>query len=500
MRVPVSLALSLAVGIFGFTAVLGVTHSIPAAGLIALAVGAVTGWGTYRHPAIALDEGACSARLKALAAGGAVVALVLVARLSVYIVDPAQVSYSLIPSSDWEVRHSCVSAYVVAGAAARAHPNVYDERLYNLPNDDPTAIRKARSIGPFKIDVFEYPPQFLLLPRGLQLLAPAFLDQRMLWFALEGGVILLALLLVARFVGPAAGTRALLLSPLVWAAVPTLSMLQKGNVHGVIIAISMVAMVLFERRRFASGGLLLGFATVSKLYPGLLCFYLLARRQWRAAAWTAAMGAALSVLTLADLGWAPFSSFLDHLPGLVGGEAFPAFRNPSAIAINMSVPGLAWKLKLFGVPGMGFAAAKIIGWIYTVIALVATVLAARRPQTRAEMPLVWLAILILATLRSPFLPNAYGVFPALWLLTLLASTYVPRPRVLGWTLAAWATLNIYWAVDWPVDPRIKALVNLLPQGLMVVLAVLALRRRAPDAAEPAASDFRQVPSGQSLAN
>ena len=194
------------------------------------------------------------------------------------------------------------------------------------------------------------------------------------------------------------------------------------------------------------------------------------------------MGAALSALTVADLGWAPFSSFLDHLPGLVGGEAFPAFRNPAAMAINLSVPGLAWKLKLFGVPGMGFAAAKIIGWIYTVIALVATVLAARRLQTRAEMPLVWLAILTLATLRSPFLPNAYGVFPALWLLTLLAATYVPRPRALAWTLAAWATLNIYWAVDWPVDPRIKAVVNLLPQGLMVVLAVLALRRRAPDAA------------------
>jgi hypothetical protein len=481
----VSLALSVAVGIFGFTAGLGLTRSLLAAGLIALAVAALTAWRTYRHPVIALEEGACSPGLKALAALSAVAALVLVARLAVYIVDPAQVSFSLIPSSDWEVRHSCISAYSVAGAAATTHPNVYDDSLYTQPNDDPTALRKPLRLGTFKIDVFEYPPPFLLLPRGLRLLAPAFLDQRTLWFALEGGVILLALVVVARFIGPAAGTRALLLSPLVWAAVPTISMLQKGNVQGAIIAMSMLAMVLFERRRFATGGLLLGFATVSKLYPGLLCLYLLARRQWRAAAWTAAMGVALTALSWVDLGWAPFSAFLQHLPGLVGGESFPALKNPAAMAINMSVPGLAFKLKLFGVSGMGFGAAKIIGWIYTVIAVAATVLAARRPQTRAEMPLVWLAVLILATLRSPFLPNAYGVFPALWLLTLLAATYAPRARTLAWTLAGWATLDIYWAMDWQVDPRIKALVNLLPQVLMVVLAVLALRRRVPAESEAA---------------
>lgn len=485
MRGWVSLALSVSAGIFGFAAGLGSTRSIPTAVLIALAIAAVTGWRTYRHFPIPLEAGACSAGLKVIASLSALVAIVLVARLAVFVVDPSRVSFSLVPSSDWEVRHSCVSAYVVAGEAAREHPNVYDESLYNRPDDDPTKIRKARRIGIFNIDVYEYPPTFLLLPRALGLLASDFFDQRMLWFAFEGGVILFALLAVARFVGPTVGTRALLLSPLVWATLSTISMLQKGNVHGVILAISMVAMVLFERRRFASGGLLLGFATIGKLYPGLLCVYLLARRQWRAAAWTAGMGAALCALTLFDIGWAPFASFLDHLPGLVGGEAFPAFRSPSAMAINLSVPGLAFKLKLFGVPGMGFPAAKLLGWIYTAVVLAVTVVAARRSQTRSEMPLVWLSILVLATLRSPFLPNSYGVFPGLWLLTLLAATYAPRARVLVWTLAGWATLGIYWANDWQADPRLKALIILLPQALMVALVVLALRRRYPS--EPAES-------------
>jgi hypothetical protein len=304
----------------------------------------------------------------------------------------------------------------------------------------------------------------------------------MLWFALNGGLLLSAVLVVAGFAGPSVGTRALLLSPLVWAALPTASALQKGNVQVMIIAASMVAMVLFERRRFAIGGLILGFATISKLFPGLLVVFLLARRQWRAAVWTGAMSIALAVLALIDLGWTPFAAFLDHFPGLVGGEAFPAFRNPAAMAINFSVPGLAFKLKLFGVPGMGFVAAKIFGWIYTLAAVVAVLLAARRSESTPEKPLVWLAILILATLRSPFLPQAYAALPPLWLLTLLAATYHPSARTLWWTLAGWATLNIYWPLDWSIDPRMLALANLLPQAFTVVLVVLALRRRLPPAA------------------
>ena len=500
MRRLVSLALAFATALFGFTASMGITRSLLAATLIAATVATLVAWGTFRHPIIALDERACSRGLKVVALVATLAAFGMLVRQTVFTVDPSRVSYALASSSVWDTQHSCLSAYAVAAEAASAHRNVYDASLYALPDDDPGSPRKSRSIGPFKIDTFEYPPPFLFLPRALRLLTPAFLDLRMLWFALDGGLLLLALVIVARFMGPTFGTRALLFSPLVWAAVPTVSTLQKGNVQAMVIAASMIAMVLFERRRFASGGLVLAFATVSKLYPGLLVVYLLARRQWRAAIWTTAMSVALTVLTIVDLGWASFVDFLHHLPGLVGGEAFPAFRFPPATAVNLSIPGLAFKLKLFGVPGMGFGAAKILGWIFTPIALAVTVLAARRPQSTAEKPLLWLAILLLATLRSPFLPVAYGVFPGLWLVTLLAATAPPNARTLVWTLVAWATLNIYWPLDWPLDPRVLALAMLLPQTLMIVLVVLALRRRLPRASEspspdeipPAAKERRAV--------
>jgi len=406
------------------------------------------------------------------------VALVLLARLAVFMVDPSQVGYSFMPASKWEVEHSCLSAYFVAAQSSSSTPNVYDDSLYSMPNDDPGGLRKARAIGPFKIDVFEYPPQFLLLPQALRLLTPDFIDLRMLWFALTGGVLLLALLVVAQFLGPADGTRALLLSPLLWMALPTtISTLQKGNLQVMVIAASMLAMVLFERRRFAAGGALLAFVMVSKLYPGLLLVYLLVRRQWRALAWTSSFAVAFSVLTLLTLGWGLYAAFLDHLPGLVSGEAFPAFRNPAAMDINQSIPGLVFKLKLFGVPGMSFPAAKIAGWGYTLVALAATAFAGLRTLRDGEKPLVWMGILILATLRSPFLPQTYAAIPPLWLLTLLAATHAPRMRAPSMILFAWAALNVYWPLDWPIDPRLLAIATTLPQVVAVFLVVTALRRR-----------------------
>jgi hypothetical protein len=479
MRALVASSLGIAIGIFAFSAGAGLSGSWLGAASIAVISGGLCVLVAYKRPIVALDETACSRGLKIVSGLATLVALAMLARLAVFMVAPSAVGYSLVPASQWEVHHSCLSAYYVAGRAARSVPNFYADSLYTASDDDPKKIRKARMIGPFKIDVYEYPPPFLLLPRALLLLAPDFMRLRMLWFGIGGALVLMAMLVVARFLGPVAGTRALLLSPLVWMSLPMLSTLQKGNVQAMVVAASMLAMVLFERRRWAAGGALLAFATASKLYPGLLIVYLVAQRRWRAVAWTAALGVALLALSLLDIGWAPYAAFFDHLPGLLGGEAFPAFRNPAARAINFSIPGLVFKLGLFGVPGMNFGASKMVGWAYTLVALAATVFAARRTLRDREKPLVWLAILILATLRSPFLPATYAAIPPLWLLTILAAHQAPTPRTLSVLLLVWAGLNVYWPTDLAFDPRLLAVANLVPQALTVVLAVLALRRVVP---------------------
>jgi alpha-1,2-mannosyltransferase len=481
MRIMIALGLALVAGLAGFCVGLGLSGWLPAGVAIGLLAAAGAGW--LGRAWVVLDEAAAPRALRVLSAVVAVVAIAQIARITVFMIDPARAGFSQFPSSNWELRHSCLTAYHVAGHAAGEGRNVFDPALYNAPDDDPTRIRRARTIGSFNIDVYEYPPPFLLLARGLGVLTPDFMRLRMLWHGITLALLLAATLAAARLLGPAAGTRALLLAPFLWASPPLISTLQKGNVQTVIVAICVLAFALFRRRLFAVGGLLLAFATLAKLFPGMLVVYLLAKRQWRAVAWTAAMGALLLAASLLDTGLAPYRSFLEHLPGLLSGEAFPAFRNPVARAINVSIPGTVFKLQLLGVPGMGFPAAKIVGWIWTVVILVATVALARRTRDDREI-VTWLAVLLLATLRSPFLPQTYGVLPPLWLLTLFAATLVPTTRVLTVTSAIALLLWILVPQDWALAlfPRL-ALVGIV-QVAVTALPFLLLRR-APETAQPA---------------
>ncbi len=422
---------------------------------------------------LSLPEGARSRALLILSGLLMAVALVQIGRLSVFMLDASRTGFSQFPSSAWETGHSCVSAYYVAGQGAGEGRSVYDESLYSLPSA-PDEPRKARMLGAFKVDVYEYPPPFLLLPRALRLLAPEFLDFRLVWFVLNALIVLVAVVVVGRSMGEPAGTRALLLAPLVWAAVPMLSALQKGNIQLVVVALSMLAMLLLDRRHHASGGLVLAFATASKLYPGLLIVYLLVRRQWRALAWTAGWGAVLTVAALADVGWLQFRGFFEHVPGLLSGEAFPAFRNPGAMAMNFSLPNIGFKLKVLGIGDLGFGAARVLGWIYTIVAVWATVALARRAHGRSLAPLAWLAIIAIATLRSPFLPVAYAAFPFIWLLSLLAATYTPTRRALVLTMLGWIAMNVYVPMDW-MSPRPLAVVGLIPHAVTIAVLVWAVR-------------------------
>jgi hypothetical protein len=477
LRAYLAVSLACASAIFVFAAALGFNQSRLAAALLAIGIAGTVGWFVWRSSVVPLDEEPGSRALKVISGLATIAALFQLARLCIFIINPAQVGYAVHPSRGLGLppAHSCMSAYYVAGRAAATSPNVYADELYSFPYESSTALRKPRRIESFNIDVYEYPPPFLLLPRTLQILVPDFLRFRMIWFALNGAIMLIGLLAVARMLGPVVGTRALLFSPLVLASDLTIGTLQAGNLQAIVFSVAMIAMVLLAQRRYAAGGALLAFATVSKLFPGLLLIYLLVRRDWRALAWTTGMIAALVGISLLDTGWEPYRAFLTHLPRLLGGESFPAFRNPGAIAKNYSVPGMAFKLSLFGVPGASFAAMKIVGWIYTLVVLAATFLFARRRLDREDEPIVWLTILILASLRSPFLPG-YAVIPVLWLLTLLAARLAPTVRALWLTLLGWVVLNIAIAQQGP-DPRFISLMILLPQAVVVVLIVLAFRNR-----------------------
>ena len=479
LRVSVAIALAACCALFAFVTAVGPRAPLGVSWLVAIAVAALVGWRLPSRLGFTLDSSAVSRPLAIVAAIATLAALTQLGRLTVFISDASRAEYSFLPGSDWEVRHNCATAYFVAAEAADRSPDVYADSLYTAKDDDPSKPRKALTLGPFNIDVFEYPPPFLLLPRLLRLLAPDFMSFRALWFGLSGLFLLAAMLWVLRLLTPAIATQALLLMPLAWLAHTTVGTIQKGNVQFVVIAAAVLAMAMFERRRWALGGLLLAFATVSKLYPGMLVIYLLARRKWRAVAWTGALMLAFAVGAGIDLGSAIYGEFAHHMPRLLSGEAFPAFRNPPAIANNLSIPGIVFKLKLFGAPAMGFGTMKLVGWLYTLVAIAATWWLARRTIREEGTPSIWLAILIVATLRSPFLPHSYATFPAVWLLTLVAARFDATAKNLLLIVLTWLALAFAWPIDWAVDPRLRAVGTTLVQVLMIGLVVWSLRSISP---------------------
>src|SRR5262249_19930148 len=134
----------------------------------------------------------------------------------------------------------------------------------------------------------------------------------------------------------------------------------------------------------------------------------------------------------------------------------------------------------------GFGAAKVVGWIYTVVAVAVTILMARRGRGG---PVAWITVLVLATLRSPFLPNAYAAIAPLWLMTLLGAETDARGRVLAWIGGAWLTLEYVWPVDWPLDPGVASAINAVPMAVIIALVVLGVRWDLGVAKRPATSDL-----------
>jgi hypothetical protein len=486
---------SILAGIIGFTASAGVVDSMPLAWTVALVAAlAMVAW-LGRRPRLPEVLARVPRLYRALFAIGATVTVGQLLALTVFIIDPHVATWRPHLWVPMQSQHSCVSSYWVACTAVDTASSIFDPDLYSQPQRDPAARRSPRRLGPFNIDVYEYPPTFLTLPAAVRLVAPDFYAFRRVWFALNLAMIVAGVVVVARRLDAALGTHAVWLTPFVIAAPPIIATLQMGNIQLAVIAAAATAMLLFERRWYVTGGLLLAYITVSKLFPGVLVFYLLLRRDWRAVGWTTAWSALLAVATLAVFGARPYVDFLEHMPKLLSGEAFPAFRNSDAIGLNQSIPGLVFKLKLFGVPHMDFTAMKIVGWLYTAVVVAGTAWLALRAQARGREPLIWLIVLILATLRSPFLPT-YAGFPTFWLATLVAAACADRPGVVRLAVAVWAMHAVLFGLG-TIDPRINAVwttTQTVATFVLVGVAWRLLRQPADTAARATLRKPEPVPA------
>ena len=420
----------------------------------------------------------------------AALALAQDGRVSWFMADGTRLTNAAVPNP-FIIVHQCLSGYTEAvRRALEGRENIYDEANNKMPDGGPRYIvrrdgatesyNESRLKALFAggqiprvevvhVDEYEYPPPFLLLPYTVG--APVGQDYfriRPLWFGLQALLLWVAFLISVRSAGPEASTRAFAWLPAVWFMPPTLVGLQYGNFQTGAIALSVIAMAALASRRNVAAGTLLGFATLGKVFPGVLVVALVARRRWHAVLMTVLAAVTFTALTLVVFGRKPFDDFLFYqLPAIANGSAFGFNNRPEWIPTNYGVYALVAKLRLLGVAGMTQDTGNVVASVYGILLLVlVVVLLVRAPENSGESivesPLVWLALLNLPAVRSPYVGDGYGQVGTLWLLVLTASRQ-RRTRAQLWVLSLALVL---WGVT------LEGFASARPPAWMIVFSIV----------------------------
>jgi alpha-1,2-mannosyltransferase len=408
----------------------------------------------------------------------ALIMLLQISRLSVFMTNHEVTWGSAFPPVEFTVTHMCMASYVEAAELSRENDsNLYDTKHY--PNFKLTEAKDIETsvvgLQAWLDDSFHYPPPFLLLPRLWLGVSNDYLNIRSVWFAVQLLAFVAFAVFLARWIGGSGGAWALWMLPLLIASLPSMFNFQFGQIHVFTVWTVVAAMLAFDVKRPALGGLLLAGGVASKLFPGILVVYLLLQKRWRDLAWTAVFGLAFALLSLAVTGAPPFERFFSYLlPRLLSGEAFSFVTEALVVTTNLSVPGTVWKLDFLGIEG-GRALLGPASTAYTVFILAATWFASRLDVDRMGRVQIWLALVVLASLRSPLVP-IYGVAPVLWLMTLQLDR-VDTLKALVWFGVSWFFIS---SLPPAPNPVVTIALYGVAQVAMLywVLKPLAVRRLA----------------------
>ena len=362
-------------------------------------------------------------------------------RLSTFAYDANRTGWSVLPTNSFLPTHFCFSGYWEGERFARAgNVNIYDPRPYVSPGCEDLMTCPERAIGNLKVDLYQYPPTFLVIPAAIKAIARDVFNARALWLFLQVSAVVAGLFCTAAWIGGAAGRRAAALSPLVFATLPMLVGLQIGNIQATTFAVSMLAIVAIATNRFAAGGLLLGLMIAAKGFPGLLAAWLLGALRWRAVIWAGVGVAGCAAAVAAIYGLRPFHDFIAYqAPRIASGEAFFWIDTPVSIPPNYGIHGFVAKARLLGLEGADRSTANLLasayGFLLGLVALFAGwqrrhVAAVDSGTSRMQHAQFWLALLNLGSFRSPFVPDAYAAMGTIWLVTLLVAAR--NDRELGW--------------------------------------------------------------------
>jgi hypothetical protein len=314
-----------------------------------------------------------------------------------------------------------------------------------------------------------------MLPRLALAMTNQFDVIRTAWFAIQAACVGGVALILARWIGGREGMIAGLVFPAVWISIPTMFGFQFGQIQLLVIAMAMLALVLFEEDRRVAPGALLAAACTIKLFPGILLLHLAFRRRWWDVATTCGFVLGYAVLGGIVLGSDPFVAFFSYqLPRLVSGEAFSFFeKNPAMIAANESIYGLAFKLAQLGSGEASRGLASALSYIFLAALVGVSALTAGRSSTRSERAQLWLALLNLAALCAPFAPSSYVPASTLWLLSLLAPDLRARAGRVTFFVVAWLLIS---GLPPAPSPMANLIASLLVQGSLLAANVWVVVR------------------------
>ena len=420
----------------------------------------------------------------------ALAAVVQTGRLSIYMADRSN-EFVLTTRNTFWCGHMCLPAYLYgAELAANGEENLYDARHY--PGLNPNATPETVLSGMPVEDPYQYPPQFLLLPRLAIAVSHNFDLIRTVWFAVQALCVVALAVAVIRWIGGRAGEVALLLLPAVFLAMPTLYNFQYGQFHLLAMLLALAGMVGIHAGRNGLGGCLLSSAILAKLFPAFLLVPLLLQRRFRALSWVGGFAVAVTGLTWLVLGSEPFTAFVTyHLPRLRDGgafafeEAWPELRELIIIA-NLAPGAVVRKLGELGLPGMTMGLVSQVQTAYTLVIVAMAFLVARAGGSRMTRVCGWLALLNLASLTSPgawgdYVPAASVLMVTLW----IAERGTRGLRIMPLLVVGFVLMFLPGVIPYgePSTGPVTLLLSLMCAGVLVGINVLcvwrAVRRSAP---------------------
>lgn len=214
---------------------------------------------------------------------------------------------------------------------------------------------------------------------------------------------------------------------------------------GVVAALALAGWLLVKDRDGVSGGVLIGLASVLKLFPALLVVPLLLTRRWKASVSLVGTGVVLNLIGLA-------------LPGVSAGPALSQL----AVATNtwVSLPSNGSLVKQFVSAGLPSAVAQVAA-----VAVVALLFAVLMRQSRLAgrrigvVPFSWLAAGLLVIPLS-WISYDLVLVPALLLMVMSSER---RHRLLGLLgIGLWLVPTVVWThgvlLEAPVSLWVRVLV------------------------------------------